>query len=238
MIISKYAKTALAAMAATLAGAVLAQPAEPPSVFASTAARLARPPRIDANDPACRPVHPAQALATPLQGESHLRFRVDANGRLVSGQMLRNADAPPEQRMLDVAALQALSRCPITPGIDAEGKLVGGDVDVTYHWVLDAPPAAGEGRIQGMTPSCRPEYPPAAVRSGAQGTTGLAFHVDETGKVTGVDIVKRSGDTREHHLLDAAAAHFLSMCPVQPARDADGKPVASVVKVTYTWRLE
>ena len=56
--------------------------------------------------------------------------------------------------------------------------------------------------------------------------------------MTGVDIVKHSGDTREHHLLDAAAAHFLSLCPVQPARDADGKPVASVVKVTYTWRLD
>ena len=238
MIILRCAKAALAAMGATLAGAVLAHPAEPPSVFASFAARLVRPPRIDANDSNCRPVYLAEALAARAQGESHLRFRVDAAGRLVSGQMLRNADAPPEQRMLDVAALTALSRCPITPGVDADGKPVGGDVDITYHWVLDAPPAAGEGRIQAMTPSRRPEYPPAAARSGAQGTTGLAFHVDETGKVTGVDIVRRSGDTREHHLLDAAAAHFLSMCPVQPARDADGKPVASVVKVTYTWRLE
>ena len=152
--------------------------------------------------------------------------------------MLRNADAPPAQRMLDVAALPAFSRCPIKPGIDADGKPVGGDVDISYHWVLETPPAAGEGRIQGMTPACRPEYPPAAVRSGAQGTTGLAFHVDETGKVLGVDIVQHSGDTREHHLLDASAAHFLSLCPFQPVRDAAGNAIPGVVKVTYTWRLQ
>ncbi len=172
------------------------------------------------------------------QGESHLRFRVDAAGRLVSGQMLRSADAPPEQRLLDVAALTALSRCPIRAGVDADGKPVGGDVDITYRWQIDGPPAAGEGRIQGMTPSCRPEYPAAAVRARAQGTTRLAFRIDGTGKVLGVDIVQHAGDTREHRLLDAAAAYALSTCPFQPARDADGRPVASVVKVTYTWRLE
>ena len=222
-----------------LAGAVLAQTSEPPSVFASSpaTAKGGRPPRIDAGDPACQPVYPESALATHVQGESHLRFRVDANGRLVSGQMLRNADAPPEQRMLDVAALQGLSRCPITPGVDADGKPVGGDVDVSYHWVLERPPGASEGRILATVPACRPEYPAAAIRTGAQGTTRLAFHLDETGKVLGVDIVQHAGETREHRLLDSAAAHALSTCAFQPARDAAGKPVPGVVKVTYVWRI-
>ena len=85
---------------------------------------------------------------------------------------------------------------------------------------------------------CRPNYPQAAVRANAQGVTGLAFHVDATGKVTQVDIVKSSGSTREHRLLDETAASALSHCPFKAAVDENGHPIEAVVPISYTWRLE
>lgn len=85
---------------------------------------------------------------------------------------------------------------------------------------------------------CKPHYPKEAQRSGAQGISQLAFHVDANGKVTQVDILGASGPTREHRLLDQAAAHMLALCPFEPARDEGGHPIASVVPVSYTWRLE
>lgn len=85
---------------------------------------------------------------------------------------------------------------------------------------------------------CKPRYPQAAVRAGAQGVTRLAFHVDATGKLTQVDIVGRSGPTREHQMLDKAAASALSLCPFKAATDANGHPIESVFTVNYTWLLQ
>ena len=85
---------------------------------------------------------------------------------------------------------------------------------------------------------CKPEYPKAALRAQVQGVTGLAFHVNAKGELTGVDIVSSSGPTREHRLLDEEAASALSRCPFKAAKDVDGQPIDSIVPVKYTWRLE
>ena len=85
---------------------------------------------------------------------------------------------------------------------------------------------------------CRPAYPPKALEAQVQGVTTLAFHVSAAGVVTQVDIVKSSGHSREHRLLDKAAAVALAKCPIQVGTDDKGQPVASVVRVNYTWRLE
>lgn len=102
----------------------------------------------------------------------------------------------------------------------------------------DAPQSAAVAGKVLMSKDCAPDYPSAALRKGPQGTTTLAFQVDATSKVTGVDVVQASGPTREHRLLDAAAAAALSRCPFVPAKDDQGKPVASVITVYYTWRLD
>lgn len=178
------------------------------------------------------------AREAQVEGESHLILSFDAAGKFTSVRMLRGADATPQQRSLDIAAAKALANCPFSPGLDADGKPVGGDIELTYHWVLEPPRDGGTGRIGPMQQECRPEYPLAALRSHAQGTTRLAFKLDETGKVLQADVVQSAGSSYGHHLLDAEAAYALSKCIFRPVLDADGKPVPGTVTLNYTWRIE
>ncbi len=96
--------------------------------------------------------------------------------------------------------------------------------------------------VESPTPTqkadCQPLYPEAALRAGVQGVTLLSFHVDETGRITSGKVVRSSGPTREHRMLDGAALHALMLCPVKAQVDENGHPVASDVEVPYTWRLQ
>ena len=103
--------------------------------------------------------------------------------------------------------------------------------------VAAAASAPGEHRT-GNPPSCRPVYPPAALKARAQGDTRVRLTVDATGKVTAADVLQSAGPTPEHQLLDQAAADALSHCPFKPGRDSSGQPVGTQVVVTYRWVLE
>ena len=85
---------------------------------------------------------------------------------------------------------------------------------------------------------CKPQYPKAALRAQVQGVTVVAFHVNAKGEVTGADIVRSSGPTHEHRLLDQETASALSRCHFVAATDENGHPIDSVVPVTYRWKLE
>jgi protein TonB len=98
--------------------------------------------------------------------------------------------------------------------------------------------AARPARINSNDPSCRPEYPAAATRAGATGTSRIKFTVDAQGKVTSAEVVGSSGPTREHRLLDKTAQAALSTCPFTPGNDSTGKPVGTEVVVEYVWKLE
>jgi protein TonB len=103
------------------------------------------------------------------------------------------------------------------------------------------PPAAVHARpatINANDPSCKPEYPAAALRANATGTTRIKFTVDAAGKVVSAEIVGSSGSSRENRLLDNAAKSALSTCPFTPGIDDTGKPVGTTTVVDYTWKLE
>ena len=88
--------------------------------------------------------------------------------------------------------------------------------------------------------SCeKPEYPAAAQRAEATGTTKIRFTLDATGAVTKAEIEKPSGSSREHRLLDRAAVDALSRCRGRPGTDEHGKPMGGTqVSVEYVWKLD
>jgi protein TonB len=92
--------------------------------------------------------------------------------------------------------------------------------------------------INANDPNCKPEYPAAALRANATGTTRIKFTVDAAGKVVSAEVVGSSGSSRENRLLDNAAKAALSTCPFTPGIDDTGKPVGTTTVVDYTWKLE
>jgi protein TonB len=103
-----------------------------------------------------------------------------------------------------------------------------------------APPAvqARPAVVLATDPSCRPEYPPAAVRAAATGVSRIKFTIDAQGKVTAAEVAGSSGPTREHRLLDNAAKAALATCPIKPGIDASGNPIGTQVTVEYAWKLD
>ncbi|NDY92425.1 energy transducer TonB [Ideonella sp. TBM-1] len=112
--------------------------------------------------------------------------------------------------------------------------------------VVAAPPAAPAPapKIQARPAqidvgSCaKPEYPAAALRTEAQGTTRIRFTVDAEGQVSKAEIVGPSGASREHRLMDRAAVEALSGCKFRAGTDEHGKPVGAFANVEYTWKIE
>lgn len=103
-----------------------------------------------------------------------------------------------------------------------------------------AAPAAPPRLAQADARQCAPtadDYPPAAIRAEATGTTVVRFTIDATGKLTSAEVVRSAGPTREHRLLDRVAITKLSECKFSPGRDAAGNPIGGSFPVEYVWKL-
>lgn len=103
------------------------------------------------------------------------------------------------------------------------------------------PPRVAAKPAIGNVAACAPksdDYPPAAVRAEATGTTRIRFTVDALGKLAGSEIVKSAGSSREHRLLDRKALEKLSECTFRPGNDETGKAVGGTFEVEYVWKLE
>ncbi len=89
--------------------------------------------------------------------------------------------------------------------------------------------------------ACAPtadDYPGPAVRAEATGTTKIRFSIGPDGKMTGSQVVRSAGPTREHKMLDRVALSRLSGCSFTAGRDEDGRPVGASFDVDYVWKLE
>ena len=122
-----------------VATSVMPPPVQEPGlqVLSSPTAITARPSRIDASDPACKPELPAATLHANARGVTRMRFTVDAQGKVTNAEVVGSSGATHEHRLLDDAAEAALSRCSFTPGIDERGNLVGTVVAVDWDWTLN-----------------------------------------------------------------------------------------------------
>jgi protein TonB len=84
----------------------------------------------------------------------------------------------------------------------------------------------------------KPEYPAAALRADATGTTKIRFTVDATGVVSKAEIERAAGPSREHRLLDRTAVEALSKCRFKPGTDEQGKPIGGSTVVDYVWKTD
>jgi protein TonB len=106
-----------------------------------------------------------------------------------------------------------------------------------------APPAPAPATVAaqpaiGNVSDCRPQYPAAALKAQVTGSTTIRFTIDATGKMVNAEVVRSSGPSREHRLLDRTAVNALSDCTFRPGRDANGNPVGASFPVEYVWKLE
>ncbi len=103
-----------------------------------------------------------------------------------------------------------------------------------------APRAAAKPAIANVQ-ACAPtgaDYPPAAQRAEATGTTRVRFQVGPDGRLANAQVVKSSGPSREHKALDRVAMAKLSECKFTAGTDENGRPVGASFDVEYVWKLD
>jgi protein TonB len=101
-----------------------------------------------------------------------------------------------------------------------------------------APPSRVAPQVDFGKDCERPDYPAAAARTEATGTTRIKVTVGIDGRATATEIDRTSGPTREHKQLDRAAeAAIRNTCKFKPGT-IDGKPQPLTTVVEYVWRLE
>lgn len=105
-----------------------------------------------------------------------------------------------------------------------------------------APPRVAAKPAIANVGACAPkneDYPPAAQRAEATGTSVIRFSIGADGKLAGPpQVVRSAGATREHKLLDRLAASKLSECRFTAGADENGKPVGASFDVEYVWKLD
>jgi protein TonB len=111
----------------------------PTAPDAPPAPKIAARPAV-ANASACAPTaedYPPAAQRAEATGTTKVRFTVDGEGKLVKAEVVKSAGSSREHKMLDRVALDKLSQCHFTPGVDEQGRKVGGSFDVEYVWKLE-----------------------------------------------------------------------------------------------------
>lgn len=174
-------------------------------------------PRLDMSTCA-QPTYPKASLEAEESGKTMVRLRVDLEG-MVTVSLERSSG----HERLDRATIEALGRCRGTPEM-RNGVKVESTFTLEYVWRIEP---------QIIIDGCVPEYPLAALRIDAQGTTTLQFTVDDKGGLTNAAILRSSG----HELLDRAALFSLSKCRFKPAIASGQAQKSSTLKVEYVWRL-
>jgi len=86
-------------------------------------------------------------------------------------------------------------------------------------------------------PACWPKYPDPPVPDKLFGSTAVRLSVDASGKLVGLKLEYSSGSTPAHFALDKSVAAAFAYCSIDPARDAEGRPVAGDTVVSWTWNL-
>ncbi len=139
--------------------------------------------------------------------------------------------SPPEVVVDEQVRPEASARPESGLPMDAVPPLVPGASASSWR------PASAQAPMIDVSHCDRPDYPVAAARAGATGTTVVAFAVDALGHVSGAQVLRSAGPSREHKLLDRAAVDALGKCAFKAGVDESGQPVGGNASVEYAWTL-
>ena len=84
----------------------------------------------------CAPAYPAAALKAHVSGTTRVRLTIEPTGAISGTEIVESSGPLPENKLLDAAAAEALSRCETRTGRDAQGQPIGAQIVVTYKWAL------------------------------------------------------------------------------------------------------
>jgi protein TonB len=116
----------------------IAPPPGPVVAAAPAPAPVARPAQIDVST--CeKPSYPPAALRAEAKGITKIRFSIDAQGHVDPSKtsIEGTSGGSREHKLLDRAAVEALSKCHFKPGTDEAGHPVGAFAVVEYVWKLE-----------------------------------------------------------------------------------------------------
>jgi TonB family protein len=207
--------------------------------------------QLDASDADCPPTaYPTTAIMRGAAGETRLRLRVDASGRVLLAVVVSRSGGTAGHVALDSAARLNAWECRFPASPDRAPI----DIEKVYAW-LPPPGYVGLPKtpciVKGPTePGCsvagvprptkgafaycpKPEYPGRARKEEATGTTQITVIVEPSGEISGAAITRSSGNTSAHAWLDELALQSVEACRAPPA---PGYAPARTV-VTYRWLL-
>ncbi len=108
------------------------------AALAANAASASKGPPAGVNlQRSCAPSYPAAALQARASGTTRVRLTIEPTGAISSAEVVQSSGPLPENKLLDTAAADALSKCQSRAGRDANGQPVGAQVVVTYKWTLE-----------------------------------------------------------------------------------------------------
>ena len=76
------------------------------------------------------------------------------------------------------------------------------------------------------------DYPPSAMREGRQGVSGIAWTINEQGRVENCHVTRSSGSP---DLDDTACRLMTRRARYTPAKDASGNPIKSTSSLNFRW---
>lgn len=175
--------------------------------------------------------YPDAALRVHAVGNTVLAFSVEGDGSIANLKVANSAGNPD----LDAAAIQCVAEWRADPSKPEQMRLMSGTIAWSIPASTDGTSAAPVGQFKPLARAgCGSSwYPPAAIKANAEGTALVRIHIDETGAVSGADLLQSTGNAE----LDRATIGCVTKSwRFRPAME-NGKPVAASMQYAIRWSL-
>lgn len=176
----------------------------------------------------CR--YPESALAAHTEGMTQVFYTGTRDGHIREVNVARSSG----DKDLDEASIRCVTRWRFDPTVE---KWVMGHHTTYIAWSIPKASAGSQsnqpmGTFIGVPHQCMDQYPLAEMKAHIEGTVVVDFTITAEGRVRDVHVAESAGNAN----LDAAAVNCVTRWRYNPARDADGKPVAVQNRAKIEWK--